>query len=289
MKYAVCNELFGARPLREAAAIARSAGYIGLELAPFTVYGDFSETAIREGTALAKEALARNGLRFAGFHWLLLGPEGLHATSPDRAVRRRTWDHLRRLVGLAAEFGGGALILGSPKQRSSTGGSTSEDSVKRLAEELAAMASFAAAAASPILLEALPSTITDVVNTIAEARAIVDAIGSPGVGCMFDFHNTADEAASWEALIRRHGPALRHVHANEPDGGCPRRGGADFGPAFDALRDTGYSGWVSVEIFEEPADPAALLAEAMARLREMEREPAPDEGSLFHVEQGERK
>lgn len=289
MKYSVCNELFGRMPLRDALSIVRGAGYGGVELAPFTVFGDFSEPAIREGTALAKEALASSGLSFAGFHWLLVGPPGLHATSPDAATRRRTWEHLGRLVDAAAELGGGALVLGSPRQRSSTGGSTRADSVKRLAEELSRIAPRAASAGSPLLLEALPSEVTDVVNTMAEAREIVDSIGSPGVACMFDFHNTGDETDSWEGLIRAAGGRIRHVHANEPDGTCPRRGGADLGPAFHALRDTGFAGWLSVEIFEEPHDPAAALAEAMTRFREFDREPAPDEGGISSHEQGERK
>jgi D-psicose/D-tagatose/L-ribulose 3-epimerase len=289
MKYAVCNELFGRRPLREAVGIARRAGYEGLELAPYTVFGDFSAGAFRAGLAEAKLAFAANGLAFAGFHWLLVGPEGMHATCPDEAVRRRTWDHVARLVDAAGELGGGVLVLGSPKQRSSTGGATREDAVSRLAEELSRIAPRAAAAGSPILVEALASDQSDVVNTMAEARAMVESIGSPGIGCMFDFHNTGDESSPWEELIRSCGALLRHVHANEPDGGCPRRGGADIGPAFDALREIGYTGWVSVEIFEEPGDPAATLGEAMARFRECDREPAPDDGGLFPDEQGERK
>ena len=45
-------------------------------------------------------------------------PEGLHLTSDDAAVRRRTVDHLQRLVDLCADLGGAVMVLGSPNQRS---------------------------------------------------------------------------------------------------------------------------------------------------------------------------
>jgi sugar phosphate isomerase/epimerase len=54
MKYAVCNELFGTRSLREAADIAAACGFQGLELAPFTIFGDFSAGAMANRLSLTK-------------------------------------------------------------------------------------------------------------------------------------------------------------------------------------------------------------------------------------------
>ncbi|HUX39762.1 MAG TPA: sugar phosphate isomerase/epimerase family protein [Rectinemataceae bacterium] len=283
MRYAVCNELFGRRSLAESAAIARQAGYGGLEIAPYTVFGDFSSISIRAGIAAIRSALKAEGLAFAAFHWLLRGPEGLHATSPDLTTRRRTWDHLARLVEAAAELGGGPLVLGSPKQRSTTGGASRELARLNLVEGLSRLAPHCAAAGSPILIEALASEQSDIVNTLAEARAIVEEIASPGVGTMFDFHNTGDEREPWEALIRGLGPHVGHIHANEPDGSAPRRDGADLGPAFAAMRDIDYRGWISVEIFTEPEDPASTLRESMERFRELDRASASGGEALSRV------
>jgi D-psicose/D-tagatose/L-ribulose 3-epimerase len=288
VRYAVCNEMFGALGLDRAAAIAAAEGYGGLELAPFTLFGDFSAGAFHTGVAAARAALRASGLEFVGFHWLLVGPEGLHIACPDPAPRRKAWDHVARLVDAAAELGGGVLVLGSPKQRSSVPGSSREAATALLAEGLAGIAPRAAAASSPILLEALSSDQTDVVNTIAEARALVESIGSPGIGGMFDFHNTGDETSPWPELIGAQAPFIAHVHANEPDGSCPRRGGADFGPAFDALRDIHFRGWVSVEAFDLPADPAATLREGMALFRSLDHDSAPACGGPNTTRKGER-
>ena len=275
MKYAVCNELFGAAPIAEAASIAARLGFQGLELAPFTLFGDFSSAAVERGVAAARRALADNGLEFAGWHWLLVAPEGLHITTADTRLRRKSWDHLRRLVDTAAELGGGRLILGSPKQRSAEAGQTREQAIAILGEELAVIAPYAAERKSAVLLEALSSDQTDVVNRLAEVEAIVDRIAHPGVGGMFEFHNCADEADSYEALINRHFQMIGHVHLNDVDGSQPKRGDMSYLPAFTLLHSRNYAGWVSLEIFTTPPDPLAVLRETMDYLRQIERAAAP--------------
>ncbi len=121
------------------------------------------------------------GLEFAGLHWLLAKPEGLHITTSDKTLRRKSWNHLRRLVDATAELGGGNLILGSPKQRCSGPGQSREQATSILRDELAAIAPYAAERQSVILLEALSSDQTDVVNRMAEAEAIVDSVGHPAL------------------------------------------------------------------------------------------------------------
>ncbi|MCE5263151.1 MAG: sugar phosphate isomerase/epimerase [Deltaproteobacteria bacterium] len=271
MKYAVCNELFGAIPLREAAVITADHGFHGLELSPFTIFGDFSSGAISQGVKEARRSLAETGLEFAGLHWLLVKPEGLRIATPDSAIRRGSWDHLRRLIDAAAELGGGNLILGSPKQRRSEPGQTREQAMSILRDELAAIAPYAAERHSAILLEALSSDQTDVVNLMEEAEAIVKGIGSPGVGGMLDFHNCTDETMPFEDLVERYFHSICHVHLNDRDGNHPRPGDHTYLPAFLKLRDLGYDRWVSLEIFTTPADPSAVLGETIAYIKEIEK------------------
>ncbi len=277
VKYAVCNELFGTLPLREAADIARRHGFHGLELAPFTVFGDFSTGAIARGVADARRVFSDTGTAFAGLHWLLAKPEGLRITSADAALRRRSWDHLRRLVDAAAELGGGNLILGSPKQRSPEPGQTPEQATAILADELAAIAPWCAERRSPLLLEVLSCDQTNVVNRLDQAAAIVRRIDSPGVAGMIDFHNCADEIDAPETLIDRHYEMIRHVHLNAIDGSHPRPGDQAYRAAFATLRRRGYAGWVSLEIFTVPEDPSAVLGETRDYLKDIER--SPGEGS----------
>lgn len=271
VKAAVCNELFGSRSLAEVASITARCGFHGLELAPFTVFGDFTAPAIRQGILETKQALQQSGLRFAGFHWLLAQPAGLHITTPDKTVRQKSWDHLRRLIDAAAELGGGNLILGSPKQRSTLPGQTRSEAISILTEELGQIASFAAERHSAILLEALSSDQTDVINLLSEVETIVRKIGNPGVSGMFDFHNCADESDPYELLIAQHIGRIRHVHLNDPKGNAPTCGDTAYLSAFAKLQDLGYDGWISLEIFTTPANPAETLETTMKYLHETEQ------------------
>lgn len=266
MRYAVCNEFFGDMEFAKAAALVAKHGFHGMELAPFTLFGDFSPAAVAAGVRTARKGLADNGLAFAGLHWLFVKPEGLHVTARDAAVRQRSWDHLKRLLDIAGELGGGSLIFGSPKQRSSRG--IPKDEAMRYYEEgLAGAADYASARSSRVLVEALPSVDTDIVNTLAEAEAVVARVSRPGVSGMFDFHNTTDETEPWDELLKKHWGMTSHVHVNTLEGGWPTPASAGYDDAFAVLRNRCFAHWVSLEIFSIPDSPETVLADTMAFLR----------------------
>lgn len=272
LTYSVCNELFGEMPLPRAARIIRESGYAGIEFAPFTIFGDFSPPAVRDGLAEARKVLDGEGLAFAGFHWLLAKPEGLHLASPDPAVRRRSVDHLRFLADCAGRLGGGPMILGSPRQRGSLPGVPKAEAEAALDRALREAAPAVETAGCSLLLESLSPEQTDVVNSLAEAVRRARAAGSPAVSSMFDFRNVSGEAEGWQTLLDRHYQDIRHVHANEVDGRAPGTGSSDYLPAFRTLLARGYRGWVSVEIFEVPPDPGAILRGSMDLFKRLEEE-----------------
>ena len=272
LTYSVCNELFGDLPLPRAARIIRESGYTGIEFAPFTIFGDFSAGSVRDGLPLARKVLDGEGLSFAGFHWLLAKPEGFHLASPDPAVRRRSVDHLKFLADCAGTLGGGPMILGSPRQRGSLPGVPKAEAEAALDRALREAAPAVEAAGCSLLLESLSPEQTDVVNSLAEAVRRARAAGSPAVSSMFDFRNVSGEAEGWQALLDRHFGDIRHVHANEVDGRAPGTGNSDYLPAFRTLLARGYRGWVSVEIFEVPPDPGAILRGSMDLFKRLEEE-----------------
>ncbi|MCX5759621.1 MAG: sugar phosphate isomerase/epimerase, partial [Candidatus Hydrogenedentes bacterium] len=90
MKFGICSEIFKDwNDVGRAIAYAKQAGYDGLEIAPFTLaqyVTDIPTRTRREIVAKARE----HDLEILGIHWVLVGPDGIYLTHPDKAVRDRT-------------------------------------------------------------------------------------------------------------------------------------------------------------------------------------------------------
>jgi sugar phosphate isomerase/epimerase len=158
------------------------------------------------------------------------------------------------------------LVFGSPNQRKTTGGMTREEATRNYIDGLASVAPQAEDRGVTVLVEALPLAQSDVVQTLAEAVAIVGEIGSPAVRTMFDVHNAIDEHESHAALVDRYFDFIRHVHVNELDGRHCGAGSYDFRPVLEVLQRRGYAGWVSLEAFDFTPGAERLANESLRHL-----------------------
>lgn len=250
MRQAICNEMFQTWTFADAAKFVRSLGYTGLEIAPFTLAETPASITLAQ-RAEYREIMDSEGLTFVGLHWLMVSPKGLHVTTPDDALRARSWQHIRDLIDLCADLGpNSVMVFGSPVQRSTVDGSSREEATGRYMEGLATVAPQAEQRGVKILVEALPLDQANVVNTLAEAASIVHQIGSPAIQTMFDTHNAVDEVESHATLVERYFDIIRHVHVNEMDGRHPGKGDYDFKPLLRTLKKLDYQGWVSLEAFD---------------------------------------
>lgn len=269
MRLALCNEVLQPMPFAGQCEFARALGYDGLELAPFTL-GDEPHLMIPQERAAIREAARNAGIAITGLHWLLVTPRGLSITSPDAAVRERTIDVMRRLTDLCADLGGRVMVHGSPAQRAILPGETREAALGRAQDCWAAVAEHAHQAGVVYCIEPLARAETPIVNTIAEAAAIVEAVGSPSLRTMIDCSAAAlTEEASVPDLVDRWLPTglVAHVQVNDPNRRGPGEGELRFGPIFAALKRSGYDGVVSVEPFKYIPDGPACAARAVGYVR----------------------
>jgi len=265
-RHSICNEAFEKWSFAEACKTIRKIGYTGIEIAPFTLAERPTDVTAAQ-RAEYRDIMRSEGLTFAGLHWLMVSPKGLHVTGPDAALRRHSWDHIRDLIDLCADLGpDGVMVFGSPKQRSTTGGLSRAEATRNYVDGLAGVAPHAQSRGVTVLVEALPANQSDVVLTLEEAVAIVDEIASPAVRTMFDVHNAIDEAEPHAALVDRHFAYIRHVHVNELDGKHCGAGDYDFRPVLEMLARRGYRGWISLEAFDFAPGPARLAEESLRHL-----------------------
>ncbi len=249
-KHAVCNEAWGKAPLEDVCRSVRRIGYSGIEIAPFTLADRPSEITQHDRTRY-REIIRGEGLTFVGLHWLMVSPKGLHVTTPDAALRERSWQHIVELIDLCADLGeNGVMVFGSPQQRSTVDGLSRQEATRNYVDGLAGVAGHAEQRGVTILVEALPIVQANVITNLAEAAGIVKQIASPAVRTMFDTHNAVDETEPHAMLVDRYFDVIRHVHVNEMDGRHPGAGTYDFKPVLDTLRRRNYQHWVSMEAFD---------------------------------------
>jgi D-psicose/D-tagatose/L-ribulose 3-epimerase len=255
VKLSLCNEVVRELPFERQCTLAAGLGYVGLEVAPFT-FGDDAWRMPAAKRAQIRRACNDAGIAVSGLHWLLAAPAGLSITTSDRNVWQRSVDVLRALVDLCAELGGDYLVHGSPAQRRVA----SPDDARR-AEEAWAIAAAAAQKAGVIYcLEPLARPDCNLINTLAEAADVVRRIDEPAFKTMIDtLAASVMESEPVADAIRRWRPTglIAHIQFNDRNKRGPGQGADRFGPVIEALRQTGYDGWVAMEPFiYEPDGPS---------------------------------
>jgi D-psicose/D-tagatose/L-ribulose 3-epimerase len=269
VRIALCNEVIAGLPFEQQCAFARAVGYDGLEIAPMTLSEEPHRLPAARRAELRRMA-ADAGIAITGLHYVLRAPAGLSITSVDAAVRARTVDVMRALCELAADFGAGYLVHGSPQQRELAPGDETEGR-KRGAACFAAVADAAEGAGVTYCIEPLSPDQTAFVNTVAEAATIVLEINSPAIKTMIDCSAAAGggEVEPVPDLLRKWLPTglIAHVHLNDPNRRGPGEGALRFDPILRALHDGGYPGMAAVEPFDYRPDGPACAARSIGYIR----------------------
>jgi sugar phosphate isomerase/epimerase len=266
MRYAICNELFEGWPFDRVCRYVKSVGYEGLEVAPFTLAPLITDVDSRRRAELKRQA-ADAGVEIIGLHWLLAKTEGFHLTSPDAAVRARTADYLVELARATRDLGGDLMVFGSPKQRSLSEGVFWDRAFDLATETFRRAMPGVADCGVRICMEPLAPTETDFINTCAEGVRLMDAVGHPNFVLHLDVKAMSSESTPITDLIRRYVPRTGHFHANDPNMKGPGFGEVDFVPIFAALREAGYAGWVSVEVFDYTPDPETIASRSVEYMK----------------------
>lgn len=249
MKFAICQELFvdwdWARQCRSIADL----GYTGIEVAPFTLASRPRDIPAARRSEL-RQIAADQGLEIIGLHWLLAKTEGYHLTTADAAARSRTADYLRELTDLCADLGGEVMVFGSPAQRSLQPGVTREQAYAHATEVFQSAMPHMADRGVYLCMEPLTTKETDFCNSCADGLELIRRVDHPNFVLHQDVKAMLGEGGSIPALIHEFAPVTRHFHVNDSNLLGPGMGETDYHPILKALLETGYSGWVSVEVFD---------------------------------------
>jgi sugar phosphate isomerase/epimerase len=269
--YAICNETFGDWPHERVCKFVAELGYTGLEIAPFTLAPLITDVRAERRKLLQRQA-EDAGLTIVGLHWLLAKTTGLELTSPDLSVRKRTAEYLGELAKCCRDLGGDLLVFGSPQQRKIPENHSREQATEFAVDTFRRAASAFADHDVVLCLEPLALTETGFLNRCAEACELLERIGHPSFALHQDVKAMSAEPTPVPTLIRRYAKWTRHFHANDPNRRGPGFGDTDFRPIFQALKESGYQGWVSVEVFDYSPDPETIARRSIEYMRSCEQQ-----------------
>jgi len=269
MKFAICNELFEGWEFGRVCRYVKSVGYGGLEVAPFTLAPRITDVDASRRKELRAQA-ADAGIEIIGLHWLLAGTEGFYLTSPDEAVQKRTAEYLVALADATRDLGGDLMVFGSPKQRSLLPGVSWDQAFGFATETFRQAMPGIANAGVRLCFEPLAPAETDFMNTADEGARLADAVNHPSFVLHLDVKAMSSEPTPIPEIIHRHASRTGHFHANDPNRRGPGFGDVDFVPIFAALEDSGYDGWVSVEVFDFTPDPETITSRSIEYMRSCE-------------------
>lgn len=213
-------------------------GFDGVELSLLSM----SPAEIRR----IREALDASGLE-------VTCTTGLNAsqdvTSEDPEVRAQGKQALRHAIGLAADLGAGLLSgviyapWGQPLQ------ARREERWNRAVDALQDAGETARTLGLRLGIEAINRYETDLVNTATQACAMARDVGMTNVGVLLDTYHMGIEEKDVGKAIRECGEQLMHLHVVENDRGVPGSGHSPWESIGAALRDIGYQGWATLEMF----------------------------------------
>jgi len=215
------------------------------------------ERALRGAQALSVRIEAANAMLPADLV--------LIETASQRVDAPRLERYMRTALARAEQAGIRLIVFGSGAARRCPPDGTIEESTRQIGEHLARWSEWAAEHAVTFALEPLGRGETNVLNTVAEAATLIEALGLPNARLLADTYHMACNGEAAESLVAAV-PLLAHVRVAElRERAAPGRHGEDFRSYFAPLRGGGYDGRISIEC--DWQDFAAEVAPAVATLR----------------------
>lgn len=221
-----------------------------LDFAKAQGYDGFEIPVFEPEKIVAKEL--RRGFDAAGLECTVCAilPEGVNPISEDAAVRKRSAEHLKRVLDVAVELG--ATRVGGPLYAPigyATGRRRNADEWKWAVECFKEIAPEVESRGIKLAIEPVGRAETFFLNTAAQTVEFCEAVGSESIGVLMDTFHANIEEKKIDAAMKTAGRRLMHVHMSENDRSLIGSGHIDFTAVVKTLKEMGYDGYLMVEGF----------------------------------------
>ncbi|MCX5970909.1 MAG: sugar phosphate isomerase/epimerase [Coprothermobacterota bacterium] len=251
MRTSINTWVFGFdHPIEDAVRRIAGYGFQGVEV-------PFRDTEMRWTGSQKKhllESTRGSGLQVATLLVALgmLPPEnGRNLSSSDSTLRRQAVEFCLRGLDLACELDADRVVLNVGKLEEGQG---EEDACAFAVDSIRSLLDRAPEGRWKAVLENFPDRW---IGPAAKMRALIERVASPRFGGLLDTGHQNVLKEPFRDALREVGAALFHLHLNnnsgDQDSHHPPSDGTlsrmDFLDNFRALRQAGYDGWYSFEVF----------------------------------------
>jgi sugar phosphate isomerase/epimerase len=183
---------------------------------------------------------------------------GLSLTDPDPSKREEAIEFITKMIDFGGQLDAPA-ILGSMQGK--WGGDVSKDqALAWLAESLTIAGARAARHQVPFIYEPLNRYETNLINHLAEGARYLEAHKLENIVLLADLFHMNIEEIDLAAAIIDAGKHTGHVHYADSNRQAMGSGHTDPAPIIAALKQVGYTGYLSAEVFPLP-DPHQCAAQ----------------------------
>jgi sugar phosphate isomerase/epimerase len=180
---------------------------------------------------------------------------GLTLTDPDPEIRRKAISFISHMISFGARFGAPAIIGSMQGNVLPFGGR--DTTLEWLAQGLQILEKRAKESGVFLIYEPLNRYETNLLNTLEAGSAFLEKSELKNVKLLADlFHMNIEEENLPQAVLD-YGKHIGHVHFADSNRSPMGLGHTDMAPIAEALKEIGYSGYVSAEAFPYPNPDAA--------------------------------
>jgi len=269
MRLSLSNLAWPAERESEAFRLLSDLGVTGVEVAP-TRLGPW-ESLTRPVLADYRSRIEAHGLRVSSLQAILFGRNGLQLLQDQEAFDAMA-EHMRVVGGVAETLGARAMVFGSPRNRDA-GALSAEQAWDIGRERWRILGRIAHDSGAVIGIEPVPAFYGGAyLAAWRDVLRMVRDVDHPGVAVHLDTGCVRLGGDSIAEAVRAAAPWLAHFHLAERDLGPFDAPEMEHAAAARALAEAGYGHWLAIEMREQPGDPLAAVATAVAFAKETYRE-----------------
>jgi len=160
-------------------------------------------------------------------------------------------DYVEIVVNRAGNLGIKTIALGSPLSRKMPIDFPKSKAIAQIVEFTQYICQLTEHLGIRILIEPVCNELTNTINQISDALAVIDCINSKNVGLLVDYYHFVKEKEKLESLNHKVSELLWHVHIAEPVGRTflIQEQAPVYTRFFKQLRSIGYDKTISIEAF----------------------------------------